>query len=331
MRLVGKIILWVVGAGILAFAALILYVKMAYPKVGLAPSITVSATAERIERGKYLANHVAVCMDCHSQRDWTRYSGPPKDGTLGMGGDKYGKELGFPGDFWARNITPHNLGNWSDGEIIRAFTEGVDRNGNPYFPLMPYPTFKYMATEDVNSIVAYLRSIPAINSDVPPAQPSFPFSLIMRLIPSPAEPMTLPDKSDTVAYGKYLTTIAACGECHTPADKGKPIDSMRFAGGFEFHTPWGVVRSANLTPDPETGLGDWDREAFVQVFKGYATDEARQINVPKGEFNTVMPWTMYGGMTEEDLGAIYAYLHSLKPIKHTVERFTPAEATAGID
>jgi hypothetical protein len=145
----------------------------------------------------------------------------------------------------------------------------------------------------------------------------------MRLIPSPAEPMQIPAKSDTVAYGKYLVTIAGCGDCHTPTDRGKPIDSMRFAGGMEFNLPWGVVRSSNLTPDSETGLGGWDRETFVLLFKGYNNDEGRNIPVPDGEFNTVMPWTMYAGMTEEDLGAVFTYLHSLKPIMHQVEKFTP--------
>ncbi len=323
MRLVGKIILGIIALGLVVVVGLVVYVKLAYPKVGPPPTVTVTPTPELLERGYYLANHVAVCMDCHSERDWTRYSGPAKDGTMGKGGDRFGEEFGFPGNFYAKNITPHNLADWTDGEIIRAITEGVNREGEPYFPIMPYPSYKHMAAEDVQAIVAYVRSLPSIASEPAKSEANFPFSLIMRLIPAPAEPMTIPAKSDTTAYGKYLVTIAGCGDCHTPTDRGRPIDSMRFAGGMEFSLPWGIVRSANLTPDNETGIGDWDKETFVLLFKGYDNDEARHLSVPAGEFNTVMPWTMYAGMTEEDLGAVYTYLHSLNPITHQVERFTP--------
>ena len=111
-------------------------------------------------------------------------------------------------------------------------------------------------------------------------------------------------------------------ECHTQKDKGQNIPGMEYAGGMEFRFPDGnVLRSPNITPDPNTGIGNWTREAFINRFKMHAN--APQP-VAKGGFQTVMPWTMYAGMTEEDLGAIYAYLQTVPAKENKVVRFTAA-------
>jgi hypothetical protein len=71
---------------IVAVFAIAAYVKTALPNVGASPDIKIPITPERVERGKYLANHVSVCMDCHSLRDWNFYAGPIAEGTFGGGG-----------------------------------------------------------------------------------------------------------------------------------------------------------------------------------------------------------------------------------------------------
>ncbi len=78
------------------------------------------------------------------------------------------------------------------------------------------------------------------------------------------------------------------------------------------------------SPDDETGIGKWTREDFIRRFKVQADSSYVVPVVSAGDFNTIMPWTMYANMTEEDLGAIYAYLTSLKPIENKVVKFTPA-------
>jgi hypothetical protein len=99
-----------------------------------------------------------------------------------------------------------------------------------------------------------------------------------------------------------------------------------FAGGREFLFPNGaVVRSSNITPDKETGLGTWTKESFIQRFKSYADSSYVIPTVGPDEFNTIMPWTMYAKMKEEDLAAIYAYLQTVKPIASTVTKFTAAK------
>ncbi|HET9054967.1 MAG TPA: cytochrome C, partial [Cyclobacteriaceae bacterium] len=79
---------------IVGIASLLTYVKTALPNVGEMPQLTIERTPERIARGAYLAQHVMVCVDCHSQRDWSLFAGPPVAGTYGMGGEVFDQKLG---------------------------------------------------------------------------------------------------------------------------------------------------------------------------------------------------------------------------------------------
>src|SRR5688572_18945929 len=94
-----------------------IYFKTAYPKVSEVPKLTVRNDPETIPRGKYMANHVSICIDCHSARDWTTFSAPIIPGTEGQGGEEFLRDFGFPGNFYSRNITPYGLKDWTDGEI----------------------------------------------------------------------------------------------------------------------------------------------------------------------------------------------------------------------
>ena len=311
-----KVVVALAAALIVLIATGWLYFQSAFPAAGPAPDIAVEPTPERLERGRYLANHVAVCIDCHSTRDWNYYAGPVIAGTEGHGGERFGEEMGFPGTFYSQNITPAGLGDWTDGEILRAITSGVKKDGSAFFPVMPYTAYNRMAREDVYAIIAYLRSLePGGSTDWPATQLNFPLNIIVKTIPEPYEAPAAPDPADELVYGEYLATISGCAECHTPMVKGKKIEGMDFAGGFEFQMPSGVlVRSANITPDPKTGIGGWELETFMQKFRSFAGEGARTGAVGEKENNTVMPWLMYAGMTERDLKAIYTYLRTVKPV-----------------
>jgi mono/diheme cytochrome c family protein len=319
-----KIVGIVVGGLLVIVVGLVIYLQVSFPKVSPPKNITINATPKMIERGKYLANHVTVCMDCHSERDFAKFSGPLKSGTLGKGGDRFDREnAGVPGEFYARNITPTNLKDWTDGEIYRMITTGVRKNGEPVFPLMPYLAYGHMDPEDVKSIIAYLRTLTPLEGSYPDAQFNFPMNLIVRTIPKDATPEVRPSPEDTLKYGEYMVKIAACADCHTPMEKGQPLPGMRLAGGFEFKFPNGnIVRSANLTPSHETGIGLWTEEVFLGKFKFYRDSAARNKAVSPNEFNSVMPWTMYAGMTDGDLKSIYRYLTTVDPVEHKVEKFT---------
>jgi mono/diheme cytochrome c family protein len=316
-----KILLGVTAVLLLAVSGLLTYVKAALPNVGPAPDIKVEVTPERVARGSYLANSVLVCMDCHSGRDWTKFSGPIADGTLGKGGEIFDQKFGFPGVYYSRNITPAGIKDWTDGELFRLITTGVRRDGRAIFPVMPYPYYGKMDAEDIKDIIAYLRTLEPIASEIPESKSDFPMNFIINTIPKPAALVTRPPASDSVAYGAYLTNAAACIECHTKVEKGQIIPDLAFSGGREFPFPNGdVIRTPNLTPDNDTGIGSMTKEAFVDMFR----KKAEAGKKAPTSFQTMMPWTMYGGMTSKDLGAIYDYLRTVKPIKNQVERFTPA-------
>jgi hypothetical protein len=128
-----------------------------------------------------------------------------------------------------------------------------------------------------------------------------------------------PPATDKVNYGRYLITIAGCGDCHTPFVKGRPDFSKALAGGNTFHLAEFSVTSANITPDSITGIGTWDANAFVGKFSVCRKEEGYNFNA--GKRNTIMPIVDYAGMTDGDLKAIFAYLHSVPPVKNLVKKY----------
>lgn len=320
----GGIVLAVV---LVAISALLAYVKTALPNVGAAEDIKIEYTPQRIERGKYLANAVCVCMDCHSKRDWSKFSGPLTEGTLGQGGERFDQSVGLPGVFLSRNITPEGITRYTDGELFRVITTGVNKEGDAMFPLMPYSHYGKMDREDIYSIIAYVRTLAAVKNEVPPSVPDFPMNFIIHTIPQKANFQTKPDTSDLLAYGSYMVNASGCIECHTQVNKGIIIPDLAFSGGREFLFPDGsAVRSTNITPDEETGIGKWTKEAFIQRFKLFTDSSYVLPAVNPGEFNSYMPWTMYARMSKQDLGAIYTYLKTVKPISNKVVKFMEAKA-----
>ena len=196
------------------------------------------------------------------------------------------------------------------------------------FPVMPYHFYGQMDPEDIKCIIAYLRTLAPIENKVPESVSDFPMSIIINTIPEKAKLQKRPAISDPVAYGAYMTNASACMECHTQVKKGQIIQELAFSGGREFTLPDGsIVRSSNLTPDKETGLGNWTEELFTNRFKAYADTGYKLQSVRPGEFNSIMPWLMYCKMNKKDLASIYAYLRQVKSIKNKVVKFTPATNT----
>ncbi len=132
--------------GILLLTFLIITINLAFilPKADPPPDIVIELTEERIEYGRYLANHVMLCMDCHAVRDFSLFGGPPIPESIGAGGERFGREMGLPGEFVTPNMTTAALGDWTDGEIFRAIVSGVSKEGKALFPLMPYPHYSQL-------------------------------------------------------------------------------------------------------------------------------------------------------------------------------------------
>jgi len=304
----------------LVVLSLLLYMSTARPDARPASPAKIEATEERKARGAYLVNHVVACLGCHSKRDWNLF-GAPIVGHPGSGGSCLNERWGMPGRVCPPNITSDKasgLGAWTDGELMRAIREGVDRHGEALFPMMPYAAYRSLSDADTEAIVAHLRSLKRRKAEVEKSDIDFPTSYFITLGPAPLSgPVTAPVRGETAAYGAYLATVAGCKECHTPVDSShRPLTGKEFAGGRAFKSPFGEVRTPNLTPHA-TGLGSWTKEAFVKRFHAYR-DKAAAVPVHPGR-NTPMPWLEYAGMTAEDLGAIFAYLKQLPAVDQTVD------------
>jgi mono/diheme cytochrome c family protein len=323
MKKPGRIFGIVAAVIVIAVGGLLAFFSLKYPNAGPIPTLKVEATPARLERGEYLANHVAVCIDCHSARDWQLVSGPIIPGTEGRGGERFDESMGFPGTIFARNITPAGIGDWTDGELYHAITTGVSKDGRALFPLMPYKAYNNLSVEDILSIIAYVRSLKQVENRVPETRLNFPLNFIVKTIPEKHTPAPEPNKNNAFEYGKYLVNAASCIECHTQAVKGERVKGMEFAGGREFPFPNGIVRTANITPDEETGIGLWTKDVFISRFKAFADSASQRQNADSAKYYTIMPWTMYAGMTNEDLGAVYEYLRTVPLVKNQVEHFTP--------
>ncbi len=328
MKKVKKPLLYVLLFIVTLIVAGVTYIKLALPNVGKPEDIHVTIDSQHVARGKYLAMHVTACMDCHSTRDWKHFAGPVDSNMIGGGGEKFDARAGFPGDMYSTNITPFNLSSWTDGEIFRAITSGVKKDGSAIFPLMPWQSYSKMDRQDIYDIIAYLRTIPSQNKTYAPTKLDFPLNLLVNTMPEKATLGKRPSESDTLKYGEYLVQIAACKDCHTPEVKGKLIEGMEYAGGRNFQMPKYTLHSSNISPDKENGIGSWTKEQFVERFKAYSPKTYQSPNVTPDDFQTVMPWTMYADMKTTDLEAMYKYLQTLTPKHNKVNKMEPRKAGA---
>lgn len=258
-----------------------------------------AATAQTLlERGTYLMESIVACGNCHT----------PK----GPNGDIPGMELAGMAPFEsnpafdanAPNITPDpetGVGNWTDAQLIRAIREGVRPDGSIIGPPMPIARYRGLSDTDVKAIVAYIRQVPPIRNEIPKSVYRIP------LPPSYGPPVgAVPDvpRDDELAYGEYLAgPLGHCVECHTPAGpNGAPdLANSLGGGGFEFHGPWGVSVSSNITP---AGLADRsDAEIRQMITAGTRPDGSRML--------PPMPYAYYANISDADLDAIVAYLRAL--------------------
>jgi len=262
-----------------------------------------------VKRGSYLMNGPAACGNCHTPRakDYSFLPGMDYAGGL--------KQVGPGYTTYSANITPDRgtgIGLMTDEQIIRAIREGQTPQGIVFFPPMPVRTYNNMSDEDVKAIVAYLHTIKPIRHFVMNSA----WTINQQAMP-PARGLPAPPKSDKVAYGGYIVNaLAGCFECHsTPGADGTPDLAQHLgAGGFEIElAPGMVVRTPNITPDPETGIGQWSDADIKKAITDGVTSGGQHLSPP-------MPYTFYKNMTPEDLDATVAYLRTIPPIGNKVER-----------
>jgi len=306
---------------VLLVLALVVKFYLLSPKLRPALDVRAPSTPEAIARGKYLVDNVTGCLGCHSQIDETMSGEPPVPGRLGSGRD-FGVIPGFPGHVRAPNLTPDKetgIGDWTDGEVMRAIREGVSRDGHPLFPMMPYGSYAHALTDaDTLAIIAYLRTLPAIKNDPGKMQVDFPVSMFVRAAPAPLDraPAPEPPESDPIARGQWLLTACSCHDCHDSVDaRRQKIPGKTLAGGIEMPIPnKGSVFAANITSDAATGIGSYSDDDLLRV-----------LNEGKGKSGATlyaMPWRYYGGMTEGDKRALIAALRKVPPVANVVPAAT---------
>jgi mono/diheme cytochrome c family protein len=277
---------------------------------------TFERTPQRLERGHYIATALSGCSYCHTPHDWTDVGTPMVAGKEGGGELLPYAEL--PGRIVAPNLTPDpetGAGRWSDDQLARAIREGVGHDGRALFPIMPYKHYHNMSDEDLASVVVYLRSLPPVYNQLPATEIIFPVKYLIRNAPAQVTaPVADVGSADQLQYGTHLADLAGCVDCHTPEVRGQKVPGMEFGGGFPFSGPWGNVASANITPDP-SGISYFDEARFLDVM--------RTGQIGARSLSPIMPVMVYKNLTDNDLKAIFAFLHTVKPVKHRVDNTEP--------
>jgi mono/diheme cytochrome c family protein len=285
----------VAGLVTLIFAVLFVVGAIGFARLNLPQSnpvtdVQVAGTPDQIAHGQKLA---LLCTACHATTEGRL---PLDGGTRNF--------VGPLGMVVPPNLTPAGpLKSWSGGEIIRAIREGVANNGRALI-VMPSDQFHGMSDADVQSLVAYLRSQPAVQHDTP-ANALSPLGMLLvgaGIFSTSAQapitqPVVAPPAGVTVDYGKYLVGISGCRACH----------GADLAGG----TPGGFTP---VGPNLTAIVPKWSQSDFVKTIRTGVDPTGHALTPDQ------MPWKLFDAMyTDDELGAIYTYLHSLtlivKPAK----------------
>jgi len=268
----------------------------------------VTANDELLQQGQYIF-FAAGCISCHTV-------------NLPLAG---GREIESPfGTFYGPNITPHpddGIGKWTRGDLVRALREGISPEGEHYYPAFPYPSFTRMTRKDIMALYTYLMAQPAF-SRKNRAHDLFWFISNRSLIAhwkrggrfNPMELQFNPEESREWNRGRYLAmALGHCSECHTPRGPlGGPLPDQYLAGTRG--GPDGLL-IPNITPDNETGIGDWtqeDLETFLSTGRK-----------PDGCYSTDLMMEVLGTscmrLTKYDQHALAIYLSSLPPIHNNLD------------
>ena len=265
-----------------------------------------------VARGQYIFALAGGCA-CHSVPKGTAHAG--------------GRAFPIPfGTVYSTNITQDKetgLGNWTDQQIADAVTKGISRDGSPILPVMPYEKYSGMAQEDLKALIAYLRTLQAVKKATPSLKTWAPFT---RALGTPIylkvfarfsnSPQQAPQRG--LERGRYLVEhVSICGDCHTPRNRlGVPNQSLYLAGAGEKIGPLGEA-VANITPDKETGIGEWKREDIGELLHSGTKPDLDNV---QGLMSEVIDGTPYGykDMKKEDALAIADYLKSIPPIKNKI-------------
>lgn len=268
---------------------------------------------ELVARGQYIFALAGGCA-CHSE--------PKKEYNTGA--------RAFPipfGTVYSTNITQDKetgLGAWTDQQIFDAVVKGYRRDGGWSLPVMPYEKYSGMAQDDLKALIAYLRTLGPVKKLTPELKTWAPFArslgtsvylkIFGRFSQSPAQA-----PKSGVERGRYLTDhVSLCGDCHTPRNRiGVPQHALYMAGVDQSNGPLGEA-VPNITPDKETGIGDWKREDIAELLISGTKPDLDNV---QGLMYEVIQGAPHGykDMRKEDALAIADYLKTIPAIKNKVK------------
>jgi mono/diheme cytochrome c family protein len=277
------------------------------------PNITAVNDSAVIARGKYLAFGPAHCSGCHSPAENLARLNQGEELPL-VGGHDFALPIGH---MYSANLTPDKetgIGNLTDQQIARALRYGVGHDGRALFDFMP---FHNLSDDDLRAVISFIRSQPPIKHKVPGNDLNFIGKAVKAFLLKPVGPSETIQASVTIDtsadYGKYLVNnVANCKGCHTNRNLFTgAYTGPELAGGLKFESetdPGTYTVTPNLTPDKETGrIANWTQEQFIKRIK-----QGKIIPA------SAMPWEQFQHMNDNDLKAIFNYLHSVKPVKNDV-------------
>ena len=289
-----------IAAATVVAAGFVLWWGLTRPQP-LAAEALVNAEAD-VERGERVFN-AAGCASCHTAED-DEGDGPP----VLAGGRRFASPFGT---FVAPNISSdptHGVGDWSVVELATAITRGVSPEGEHYYPAFPYAAYGKAEMQDIVSLVAYLRTLPASDRPSEPHDVGFPFNirrnlgLWKRLFVSD-DWVLEGELAEDVARGRYIAeALAHCGECHTDRNALGGLQRSRWLAGAP--NPVGDGRVPNITP---AGL-DWSHGDLVAFFTSGFTPEFDTAGGPMGEVVRSL-----SKLPEEDRAALAAYVKAVPP------------------
>ena len=273
---------------VIALAAVYALSSRAMSRVyGFTPaSVAVPTDSASVARGRHLAIAVNQCVNCHGDN---------------LAGKVFVDDPAM-GRLYAANLTSGKGGiggTYSDADYVRAIRHGLGRDRRPLLA-MPSDAFFYMSDADLASVIAYLKTIPAVDAVLPsrnmgPLARALWLGTDFPLIPAEKLPHTQPQAPAvppgvTREYGSYLATIGGCKGCHLPdLNGGVPVEKNVF--------------SANLTP---TGIGAWTEADFIKSMRNGIRPDGRVLSA-------AMPWPYIRHMTDDELRALWIYIKSLPP------------------
>jgi mono/diheme cytochrome c family protein len=265
------------------------------------------------ERGAYLVNTIMACGNCHTPRDG---DGRPIAEKALSGGLTFNTPAFVA---TAPNITPDKetgIGSWSDAEIKRALVEGSRPDhgrlaGVQLAAIMPANFYKALLPDDLDAVIAYLRSVTPIRNEV--ADPVYKVPVRRDPYPDADTGFSKATLADPVRRGAYLVTIGHCMECHSAWSRGvSDFKTGLGRGGRAFPLREGAPDAgpgsiaANITSHPTAGIGGWtDAEIIRAVTQGVGRD-GRTLKPP-------MAYGYYEALKPADLADSVAYLRTVPP------------------